>query len=252
MSKPGPWGDASAPTPAPRRKIPAGRFAAGAWLALIGACIVAVFALNRAFPGHITTSQDWIGVSGGIATVAVCSVRLFSGALGRKAAPRHLALWAGLVALLVLGYSFRGELTEVWTRVRSEAVPSAPTAAAPGEMVVSRDEDGGFYVMGQVNGQPVRFLVDTGASDVVLSPADARRLGVDLSALAYGKPVETANGPGFGAAWTADSLTVGSAVISPMAMSVNKAPMSSSLLGMAFFNRMKSFRVEGSKLYLRP
>jgi aspartyl protease family protein len=102
-----------------------------------------------------------------------------------------------------------------------------------------------------VNGQPVRFLVDTGASDIVLSPADAQRLGLDPASLSFTKPVETANGIGLGASYSAADVSVGSIRLSNVPMSVNKAPMSSSLLGMAFFNRLQSFRFEGNKLYLK-
>jgi len=117
--------------------------------------------------------------------------------------------------------------------------------------VVTQGDEGGFFVMGMVNGQRVRFLVDTGASDTVLSPADAKRLGIDLETLTFDKTAETANGMGYGAAFTADSLAVGSIAFSDMPLVVNQAPMSSSLLGMTFLRRLESFQVKGDKLYLK-
>jgi aspartyl protease family protein len=120
------------------------------------------------------------------------------------------------------------------------------------ELVVSQDPDGGFYLMGQVNGQAVRFLVDTGASEIVLSPADARRIGVDPASLVFDHPSETANGVGYAAPFVADSLAVGPIRLENVPVAINQAPMSSSLLGMSFLKRLESFRVSGRKLYLQP
>lgn len=55
---------------------------------------------------------------------------------------------------------------------------SGPTIRASAPLRISRAADGLFYVTGQVNGQAIRFLIDTGANIVVLTPGDARRLGV--------------------------------------------------------------------------
>jgi aspartyl protease family protein len=106
--------------------------------------------------------------------------------------------------------------------------------------------------MGQVNGQIVRFLVDTGASETVLSPADAKRIGVETSALRFDQPADTANGVGYGASFIADSLAVGTIRFASVPMLINQAPMSSSLLGMSFLKRLESFKVSGRKLYLKP
>jgi aspartyl protease family protein len=66
-----------------------------------------------------------------------------------------------------------------------------PQAGATGELVIPRGRDGHFRVPGRVNGQPVLFLVDTGASVVTVSESLARQAG-----LADGQPVtfQTANG----------------------------------------------------------
>ena len=253
MTTRGPWDLPDPPAqpkaPAPRPSI-SFRSPGMRLLALIAGLGLLVFALSRLFPGQVDAKDDWVGIASGLGFAVLIGARLLSGRLSGETG-KHLGIWTAVVVALVLGYSFRGDLMGLFQRVRSELIPSYPVQAAGGDMVVARDQDGGFVVMGQVNGQPVRFLVDTGATDIVLSPADAQRIGVDLSSLPFGKPVETANGMGYGAPFTADRLQVGSIALTQVPMSINKAPMSTSLLGMAFFNRMKSFRVEGDRLFIR-
>jgi aspartyl protease family protein len=251
MSNPGPWSQLPPPPP-PARPPPPRRPVGLAWLGLAAAIGLAVFGLSRLFPGQVSSSSDWAAAAGGVAMAALVGARLLTRGLEVGKAVRHLAIWGGVVAVLLLAYSFKDELGPVAARLRSAIVPGYPVVTMPGEQMISRDQSGGFFVVGSVNGKPVRFLVDTGSSDIVLSPADAQRLGVDPATLRFDHPVETANGEGFGAPFTADSLTVGGIALDHVPMSINKAPMSSSLLGMAFFNRLKSFRFEGDRLYLRP
>ena len=96
-----------------------------------------------------------------------------------------------------------------------------------------------------------RFLVDTGASDIVLSPSDAKRLGVDVAQLQFTQDYETANGVGRGAPYTIERLTVGPVLMTVVPASINQTPMESSLLGMTFLKRLDGFEVRGRKLYLR-
>ncbi|RYD19717.1 MAG: TIGR02281 family clan AA aspartic protease, partial [Lysobacteraceae bacterium] len=56
----------------------------------------------------------------------------------------------------------------------------------------SRASDGLFYVVGRVNGVKVRFLLDTGATMVVLTPADAARVGAPRNATSRHSVMETA------------------------------------------------------------
>jgi aspartyl protease family protein len=135
--------------------------------------------------------------------------------------------------------------------MRSEFAPAYPVAANGREMILTENADGDFFVVGNVNGVPVKFLVDTGSSDVVLSPADAQRLGIDLSTLSFNRVYETANGEGRGASYIVDSLEIGPVKIPQMTVSVNRAKMNSSLLGMTFLKQMKSFEIRGRRMYLR-
>jgi aspartyl protease family protein len=59
-----------------------------------------------------------------------------------------------------------------------DRVPAAPRHADASKQTIERAKDGFFYVDATVNGTKVRFLIDTGSSAVVLSGADARRIGV--------------------------------------------------------------------------
>jgi aspartyl protease family protein len=105
--------------------------------------------------------------------------------------------------------------------------------------------------MAEANGIPLRFLIDTGASDVVLSPAAARAIGIDMEALRFTRVFNTANGTVRGAPYNLASLKVGPIELANVPVSVNQAEMDVSLLGMTFLNRLESFEFRGRQLYLR-
>jgi aspartyl protease family protein len=136
-------------------------------------------------------------------------------------------------------------------RVRSELIPGYAVASTPHEVVITQGEGDSFYVKGEVDGTTVFFAVDTGASDVTLTPADARRLGLDPDRLVYDRKYESANGAVFGAPYLIKSLTIGGITLNNVEASVNHADMSNSLLGLSFLRRLKSFEVRGRRLYLR-
>ncbi|WP_304170182.1 TIGR02281 family clan AA aspartic protease [Phenylobacterium aquaticum] len=249
----GPWGRPrpEAPKAAPSR-APISRQRLLVWIGLMVAVGAAVWGLAQAYPGAVSSGEDWMWTARSVALIALLSSALLRGGpirWGEKA--RHVALWAGVVVVLILGYSYRGELTGVVQRVRGELAGARPTESGDHELVVTQARGGGFFVIGQVNGEAVRFMVDTGASDTVLSPADARRLGLDLDKLSYGRPSQTANGVGYGADFKADSLAVGPIRLTDMPLIVNQAAMDCSLLGMSFLGKLESFQVKGDKLYLR-
>jgi aspartyl protease family protein len=222
-----------------------------AWLFLLALIALGVFVLMRLFPGRIATAEDagWLGRSVLWAAVAAAIALSFRGRL--KQAARYAAGWLAVVGVLALGYAYRGELKEAALRVRAELIPGYAVSGAPRELMVAVGPDGHFTVVGQVNGQPVLFMVDTGASAIVLSPGDARRLGVDMDGLSYDQPTETANGVGRSAGWRADRVDVGELALRDVEMQINQAPMSVSLLGMDFFRRLESYRVENGRLYMR-
>jgi aspartyl protease family protein len=249
----GPWGREQPDPPKPPQPSAAGPPLSRwlIWLAILAVLAGLLWLLSQAFPGALRDPQDRIWLIGTFAFFVAISTRVLRpGAIAWGQRARHAAIWVGIVAVLVLGFAYQDELLGVGQRVRAEFASSYPVTTGAHELVVAEGEGGGFFVTGQVNGQPVRFLVDTGSSDTVLSPADAERIGVNMASLHFDHMAETANGTGYGAAFVADRLTVGPIQVENLPMVVNQAPMTSSLLGMTFLRRLSSFQVRGRRLYL--
>jgi aspartyl protease family protein len=250
----GPWGRA-APQPEPRPSRPPPRRRDGrpfVWLLFFLGLGALVLALTRAFPGAVQTTDQWSHVLYlcGFLTV-LCAGALRARPIGFGRRLRYAAVWVAVAAVLVLGYAYREELAGVPRRLQLTFSSGEPVTLARHELAVPQDDQGAFIVYGEIDGQRVRFMVDTGATDTVLSPADARRLGVDVDHLRYGYVAETANGKGYGAAFTAKRLQVGPIGFDDFPMTVNRAPMSSSLLGLSFLNRLDSFEFKGRSLILK-
>ncbi len=157
--------------------------------------------------------------------------------------------------LVFIAYSFRHEAKWLGNRLLAELNPSL--GQQQGEvMQFSVSPDGHFVVEATIetdNRQnPVRMLVDTGATDVVLSPGDAKRLGFDPETLDYSKSYRTANGTVYGAPVRLKSMSVGSIKIENVRASVNSADMNRSLLGMSFLERLSGYEVSEGRLTLYP
>lgn len=243
----GPWGPEQPPPPPPERMhIRAG---AWVWLAMLAAAGLLILALSILVPGQTPGEQDTFGVMRLLGLAALVSSGLLSVRridIGKAA--RWAAVWVAILVVLVLGYADRGDIADIGEKLRAALFPAFAVARSSHEMVVGRSEGGAFYVMADVNGEPVRFLIDTGSSEIVLSPADAAR--VHVSAAGAAMPSETANGVGYGAVAVADSLAVGPIRMKNVPVAVNHAPMSVSLLGMSFLKRLDTFEVRGDQMIL--
>ena len=117
---------------------------------------------------------------------------------------------------------------------------------------VRRRLDGHFAVRASVNGQSMTLMVDTGASSVVLKPADAERAGVDLDKLSYTVAVDTANGMTYAAAVRLRTLAVGPLVVRNVdALVARPGSVKENLLGMSFLRRLRSYEFAKDYLTLR-
>lgn len=244
----GPWGGPRPPAePPPRRRPPTGLLI---WVGLMALAVGAFALLAWRFPGQLAQGDgyDALRIFGMLALVSSGLVYARRVNVGQTA--RHIAVWGAVVGALAVGYAYRGEIVEAARRVRAELIPGQAARTGAHEMVIAQSADG-FAILGAVNGAPVRFIIDTGASDIVLSPDDARRAGVDMASLDFARGYETANGAGRGARVVLKSLQVGQVHAADVEASVNAAPMRASLLGMAFLKRFESIEVRGGRLVLR-
>ena len=83
-----------------------------------------------------------------------------------------------IAALMLSGVSL---LPAVLHQPAQPAAPPAPLADGWKSIAVTRDALGQYRVQASVNGAPIEFLVDTGASHVVLAPAAAARAGLRMA-----------------------------------------------------------------------
>lgn len=163
--------------------------------------------------------------------------------------------WLAIIAVLVVGYEYRYELQDVASRVTAGAIPGSPISrsTADGATIVElRRYGNAFLTEGQVNGEPARFVVDTGATTVVLTVNTARDAGIDVGALQFSIPVSTANGVTQAARARVDSLSVGEIERDNIVVLIaRQGALFENLLGMNFLDQLSGFDVRGDRLILR-
>lgn len=181
------------------------------YLALLGGAVVLWFlAQNRASPGKVT---------------------------------QQALVWAlifvGVIAAVGL-----------WGDIRQTVMPGQAVSVQEGRIELPRAPDGHYYMTAQVNGAPVRFVVDTGATEIVLAQADAERAGIDTGGLAYVGRAMTANGEVRTAPVVLDSLSVGPVTDRRLRAVVNEGEMTGSLLGMSYLQRFSNVQIGNGRLLL--
>jgi aspartyl protease family protein len=158
----------------------------------------------------------------------------------------------GAMSLLAAAFS-RNQQTE-------EALPLAAATTATRDAVpetwhetkaltIRRDSSGQFHVDAQVNGESVRFLVDTGADMVALTPEEAETLGLNVGEM---QPImQTAAGVGYGAQVTIDEIEVAGTVLRNVdAVVAQDLPVN--LLGQSVLRKLGGVEMKGDRMVLRP
>jgi len=135
---------------------------------------------------------------------------------------------------------------------RFEVKGFTPSAPSSGSGAVAKAADGHFWADADVNGQRVRFLVDTGATAVALTPADAQRLGFKPADLKYGHSVTTATGSTRAAQVTLTSVSVNGARLQDVKALVVAEGLDVSLLGMSYLGRLTRFEATRDTLRFEP
>lgn len=156
---------------------------------------------------------------------------------------QNAAIWAlifvGVIAAVGL-----------WGDIRQASTFRASINAETGEVTVPRAPDGHYYLTVEVNDTPIRFVVDTGATDIVLTRRDAKAAGVDLDGTAFLGQARTANGTVRVASVTLNKLQIGPVVDRDVRASVSDGDMDTSLLGMTYLQRFERLEISRGRLVL--
>jgi aspartyl protease family protein len=131
----------------------------------------------------------------------------------------------------------------------TEPAPPAPTNF--GSVVVDPDASGHYRVSGDIDGHPLYFMIDTGASVVTLSAADAASLGIFPTGRDYTMVLRTANGTVRGAPTKLGRVDIGSLTVPDVeAVVMPDGALSDNLLGLSFLSRLRHFEFSQGRMVL--
>jgi aspartyl protease family protein len=187
----------------------------------------------------------------GLLGVAALFLAIFLG--GRRAATFSYARGVLIVMIVLLvgfeAYLLRTEAQRLGDRLIVAAQPERAAEFGPQTVSIKASFDDHYYVDAQVNGSVVRFLVDTGATRVVLTKKEATRLGLDVAKLDYTIRFSTANGTVMGAPLTLREIGVGPILVHDVDAAVTENELDDMpVLGMSFLGLLDRYVVEGRTL----
>ena len=139
--------------------------------------------------------------------------------------------------------------------------PAGPAAAASAqqglfeappykETQLERKPNGHFYATAYVNGAPIEFMVDTGASMVALTQEDARAAGIEFSPDEFVPIAQTANGVAKGKLLTLSKVSIEGKEVTEVEAAIMENG-GQSLLGQAYLSRISGVQMNGEYMILR-
>ena len=184
----------------------------------------------------------------------ICILLLVSSLVARRLSLGEVAkaalAWMAIFAALFAIFSFRFEFIGIWERVKADISGTAGQSISSEAIELRRQDDGHYWLLVDINGKAVRFMVDSGATMTAINATTAKEVGVE----ADGYPIilSTANGRVAAKRGNVRSLVVGPHRIENHAVVVSESFGDVNLLGMNFLNSMQSWRVEANVMILQP
>ncbi|SPF80181.1 retropepsin-like aspartic protease family protein [Pseudoprimorskyibacter insulae] len=176
--------------------------------------------------------------------LAMLSVGLI--ARGRGQIRQHLKAfgqWFVIIAIIAVGVG-------LWGDVRTRIIPQQTVFSEAGRIELPRAPDGHYYATLGINGAEIPFVIDTGASNMVLTQDDAKAAGVPLERLSYFGQANTANGTVRTAPIRLNDVSFGPFEDSNVRALVNQGDMDKSLLGMSYLQRFSRIEISNNTLIL--
>lgn len=227
------------------------------WLVIAGiAILLMVLIANDSSGTTLGLANDDFASA---AYMSIFGVVVAAGLLGSGIAlndmMRNTAIWAVIILGLVTGYQYRFELGNIANRVTAGLIPgnavSGSTANGTHTVSIGQSANGHFEVNALVNDKTVHFMIDTGASTIVLTQRDAEKAGIDISALSYTNPVSTANGRTMAASVRLQEIKIGNITRQNLrALVAQGGQLDGSLLGMNFMNSLSAYTVQRDQLIM--
>lgn len=205
---------------------------------------VIIMGLFQLFPDAITSSHDIASLMQlSIIGLMLCSGVIYMYRSKPSKALQHGVTWVVLGFVLFVGYALKDSLLP-------SLIPGYSGAKEGKTLAIRAAADGHFYMQALVNGQPVRFMVDTGASNISLPIQTAERLGINTKELAFTQAVSTANGQTFAAPITLNTIKIGEQVFDNVPASVNQGALRTPLLGIRFLTNAQNIEIRDDELII--
>ncbi|NRA73227.1 MAG: TIGR02281 family clan AA aspartic protease [Rickettsiales bacterium] len=211
---------------------------------------VGLYLLNKQFPYILDNEENSIALAQISAVLILIVLGLARSNFDKKLVVNSLIVWTGIALIGLTVYGYQWELKQYFFKVFGQLVPAVGQTNRDGSVTFYAGNNGHFMIDAKVNGYPVHFLLDTGATKITLSARDAKNLGIDLESLKYDIRVQTAKGVNFVAYIEFDSVQVGDVLVKNIGGYVAKEGLSGSLLGMNFLNKLSKYEVGKGKLTL--
>jgi aspartyl protease family protein len=159
--------------------------------------------------------------------------------------------WLLIFGAVFIGFTLKDDFAALGRRVLDGGGDRAVAVRQGEEMRIRLSQDGHFWVEARLNGAPVRFLVDSGATTTSISVATARRAGIEPR---RGLPavVQTANGVVEVQRGRAERLELGLIRREDLAVHISESFGETNVLGMNFLSSLSGWGVERNTLILKP
>ena len=185
----------------------------------------------------------------------VCILLLLSSLAARRLPLGYIAkaafAWIAIFAALFAIFSFRFEFRAVWERVKADISGTAGQSVIGNEISIRRQDDGHYWLQLDVNGKPVRFMIDSGATTTAVNANTARETGIQVDTNGYPVFLSTANGRVTAQRGVILSLKIGSQEIGQHNVVVSESFGDTNVLGMNFLDSMQGWKVEGNVMTLK-
>ncbi len=156
---------------------------------------------------------------------------------------RQASLWGLIFVGVIVSYG-------LWNDISGDIVPRQAVFEDGGRIEAPRRDDGHYYLTLNIDGVDVEFVVDTGATSIVLSEQDALAIGINPDNLNFTGRASTANGEVRTARTTLENVRIGDVAEGDLRAWVNEGELETSLLGMDYLQRFDSVQITGSKLIM--